>query len=415
KGDRRSDSFTIESINESKIIDVPLCYADNGIYELNDQGMNYKYFGNLGSGYFRLSSAANLAKTTINKAQVNNILYLGDSNTPLNTSGGYFDGSITFCQTTGGQSQDKVVSGKNIIVTDKLLTAINSVGTASQKNQILATKLTELSGYPLYNGLTSTQKTSWNRISRAVDATGNPSQIYRLFIEESQIKDYVNTNDIATQPESLYSLAMAAYKNRGAIIKQRIEQMGSNSAEQNVAKAIVRYALETTSANGTTDNNLYQPQGRQLSQTIYSVAQIKSGYWLQSNYRNLSSSNKISITYTQLISAVRGNKAADAVRAAITSFNNWVDSLRGITNTGTVEGRVLRNGQSVKDVVVTIGNKVAVTNSNGDFKITRVSMGSQVVDIKDRKTSATLPLKNPGFQVNVIKNQTITTIIRLNQ
>ncbi|MCX6811699.1 MAG: hypothetical protein NT039_03355, partial [Candidatus Berkelbacteria bacterium] len=176
KGDRRSDSFTIESINESKIIDVPLCYADNGIYELNDQGMNYKYFGNLGSGYFRLSSAANLAKTTINKAQVNNILYLGDSNTPLNTSGGYFDGSITFCQTTGGQSQDKVVSGKNIIVTDKLLTAINSVGTASQKNQILATKLTELSGYPLYNGLTSTQKTSWNRISRAVDATGNPSQ-----------------------------------------------------------------------------------------------------------------------------------------------------------------------------------------------------------------------------------------------
>ncbi|MCX6811709.1 MAG: hypothetical protein NT039_03405, partial [Candidatus Berkelbacteria bacterium] len=116
-----------------------------------------------------------------------------------------------------------------------------------------------------------------------------------------------------------------------------------------------------------------------------------------------------------LISAVRGNKAADAVRAAITSFNNWVDSLRGITNTGTVEGRVLRNGQSVKDVVVTIGNKVAVTNSNGDFKITRVPMGSQTIDVKNRKTSVTLPLRNPEMRVNVIKNQTITTTIRLNQ
>lgn len=416
KKDRRSDSsFSIGSNNESKMIDVSFCYADNGIYELNDQGLNYKYFGNLGNGYFRLSSAANLAKTTINKAQVNNILYLGDSITPLNTSGGYFDGSITFCQTTGGQSQDKVVSGKNIIVTDKLLTAINNVGTASQKNQILATKLTELSGYPIYNNLTSTQKRSWNRISRAVDATGNPSQVYQLFIAESQIENYINTNDIAAQPESLYSLAMAAYKNRGAIIKQRIEQMGSNSAEQNVAKAIVRYALETAGANGTTDNNLYQPHGRKLSQTIYSVAQIKSGNWLQSNYRSLSASGKISITYTQLISAIRGNKAADAVRAAIVSFNNWVDSLRGITNTGAVEGRVLRNGQPVKDVLVTIGNKVAVTNSNGDFRLTRVPMGSQVVDVKDRKTSATLPLKNPGMKVNVIKNQTITTTIRLNQ
>lgn len=397
------------------MIDVSFCYADNGIYELNDQGMNYKYFGNLGSGYFRLSSAANLAKTTINKARVNNILYLGDSITPLNMSGSYLDGSITFCQTTGGQSQDKVVSGKNIIVTDKLLAAINGAGTASQKNQILATKLTELSGYPLYNGLTSTQKTSWNRIARAVDAAGNPSQIYRLFIEESQIKDYVNTSDITAQPESLYSLTMAAYKNRGAIIKQRIEQMGSNSAEQNVAKAIVRYALETAGANGTTDNNLYQPQGRQLSQTIYSVPQIKSGNWLQNNYRNLSVSGKISITYTQLISAIRGNKAADAVRAAILSFNNWVDSLRGISNTGTVEGRVLRNGQPVKDVLVTIGSKVAVTNSNGDFKITRVPMGSQVIDAKDRKTSAALPLRNPGMRVNVIKNQTTSTTIRLSQ
>ncbi|MCJ7829586.1 carboxypeptidase-like regulatory domain-containing protein, partial [Patescibacteria group bacterium] len=415
KGDRRSDSFTISSINESKIIEVPLCFADNGIYELNDQGINYKYFGNLGSGYFRLSSAVNLAKGTINKAQVNNIVYLGDSNTPLNTSGGYFDGSITVCQTTGGQSQDKVISGKNIIVTDKLLTAINNTGAASQKNQILATKLTELSGYPFYNGLTSTQKTSWNRIARAVDATGNPSQVYQLFIAESQIENYINTDDVAAQPESLYSLSMAAYKNRGAIIKQRIEQLGSNSAEQNVAKAIVRYALETAGANGTTDNNLYQPQGRQLSQTIYSVAQIKSGNWLQSNYRSLSAGSKISITYTQLISAIKGNKAADAVRAAIVSFNNWVDSLRGITNTGTVEGQVLRNGQGVKDVLVTIGSKVAVTNSNGDFKITRVPMGSQVVDIKDRKTSAVLPLKNPGMKVNVIKNQTITTTIRLNQ
>lgn len=413
KIDNRSNTFTVGEEDELVIVEPRLCYKAGGIIERTSGGINYKYFGYLEKGYDLFPSGSNLSKSVLDKAGVREVIYVGDALNPPKYSVFSTSDGFSYCTKSGGTVQDQEISQESVVVSSSFLKDVKNSYPIRKRQSIVASKISQEASLLIYEDLSRLKKRSWRRIVNAANSFRDPEPIYKTIISESGIENYISRDDIYQDPEQLYSLVASLYKQKGAILEQRISQMDNQKQKQNVMKAMTRFVIETVGPNGSVDLKLYKPAGRILSQTMYSANMIKSGNWLQENYRNLGIRQKINVRYYQFLSSVWGNKATRYVNRQIQAFNDWIDRLRGIGDTGTVEGTVLKAGEPQKDALVTIGDKVGKTNNRGEFTIRRIPVGRHKINVRNRKTSAVLELANPGLQVTARKNQVSTKIIRL--
>lgn len=404
--DERRNSFTIESGSKITYLTFGTCYSENArrkTYNVN-LGLDILELGRwqLDSsrifefGAKRAESVLDVAKRGGLSAVVN----LSD----VSATSFYAKNGIKYCV----ENKDENYSGGIIAVSDSMI---------EKDKTRYADKISSLVSYQaggiIYdNVLTDANRNTWQKISSAVDSLDNPENIYNLVFENSQLKDLDITirDNLIQNRKDFYSVTLAAYKQNGVILSQRIDQL-TNEEEKNIAKALTRLVIETAEPNPG-DNNLYEPIAK-ISEMQYSLAVYKSGNWLKENYKNLNTRQKIRIKYLGLLSKISGNRSTAYIKRQIRAFNNWLDRMRGLGDNGTVNGVVIENGQPVASALVTINEKVAVTNKKGEFKIKKVQVGKHQISVKDSQSSQNYDLQNPNQQVAVQKNKESSIKIRV--
>ncbi|MCX6811839.1 MAG: carboxypeptidase-like regulatory domain-containing protein, partial [Candidatus Berkelbacteria bacterium] len=189
------------------------------------------------------------------------------------------------------------------------------------------------------------------------------------------------------------------------------------------AKYVQKSASETVASTNPGSSSLfvysnaadfYNPVGGKLG--IYSKDQLLGGFWKQSVYDKLNPVQKAgvqaTIVYSRVINFLKINpgKYSNQIAVNVVKFNQWIDKVLGTKgDRGTIEGMVREQSGGPKtpkeNVIVIIGQKMAVTDKDGKFKIENIKIGEQKVRVIDGKTSRNL---NVDLEtVNIQKDKTI--------
>jgi len=230
---------------------------------------------------------------------------------------------------------------------------------------------------------------------------------YEPFVLSGHPQDNANEmfasffNAYFTNHERLYGIIM--YHER------------DGSDEQNILKYMWQYFVENVGKVYDDDDQYFKPLGGKLGTTNYSFDQIRSGQWLEENYRSLSLIDKAELQYQRHIAPVfqtmKFSNVVDAVNKVADWLLNELTRLNMIGDAGIVKGKIIdENGSPVSYSIIQIGPAIGVTNSAGDFTIRNIPSGSIMIEqivTKDKNDQAhQRKIKNPNPRILQIKKGT---------
>jgi hypothetical protein len=165
------------------------------------------------------------------------------------------------------------------------------------------------------------------------------------------------------------------------------------------------------------DGEIFGPVvGGKIGNNIYTPDQITKGLWKQSVYDGLKPAQKAQLkaglVYHRVLNYLKidPEKYRNQIAINVIKFNQFIDKILGLKgDRGSIEGVIKEQKGGPKtpkaNAIVIIGQKMAVTDKDGRFKIENIKTGEQKVKIIDGKTSKNL---NVDLEtVNIQKNKTI--------